>query len=189
MRPLQVLPRRSSPGAQLSAVRCQTLAARKRIHSRRRARRLRFPSSSSMKRTSCTKTHSTTAHPAQPCLGQQRPPLPHPDRSARPQRPHHHAQKPLSAYPIYYRLFIEPLSPVDTADYIRARLMAAGASKELFAADAIAVLHEAVSGSLRDTDRGAHNALRSNARRKRKLVERDVVQAILQADAYVGSVT
>jgi general secretion pathway protein A len=60
-----------------------------------------------------------------------------------------------------YRLSIEPLSPDDTADYIRARLAAAGATKELFTADAIAILHEAASGSLRDIDRVAHNALRS----------------------------
>src|SRR6266581_2763263 len=76
---------------------------------------------------------------------------------------------------ITYRLAIEPLSPNDTADYIRARLAAVGATKELFTSDAIAILHEAVSGSLRDIDRIAHNALRSSARRKRKLVERDVV--------------
>jgi general secretion pathway protein A len=84
-----------------------------------------------------------------------------------------------------YRLSIEPLSPEDTADYIRARLAAAGATKELFTADAIAILHEAASGSLRDIDRVAHNAIRSSARRKRKLVERDVVQAILQADNFM----
>jgi general secretion pathway protein A len=86
-----------------------------------------------------------------------------------------------------YRLSIDPLSPEDTAEYIRARLAAAGTTKELFTSDAIAILHEAVSGSLRDIDRIAHNALRSSARRKRKLVERDVVQAILQADIYAGS--
>ena len=87
---------------------------------------------------------------------------------------------------ITYRLAIEPLSPDDTADYIRARLAAVGATKELFTSDAIAILHEAVSGSLRDIDRIAHNALRSSARRKRKLVERDVVQAVLQADSFAG---
>lgn len=81
-----------------------------------------------------------------------------------------------------YRLTIEPLSPEDTADYVRARLAAAGASKELFSSDAIAILHEAASGSLRDVDRVAHNALRISARKKRKLVERDVVQAILHLD-------
>lgn len=87
-----------------------------------------------------------------------------------------------------YRLSIEPLSPNDTAEYIRARLAAAGTTKELFTSDAIAIIHEAASGSLRDIDRVAHNALRNSARRKRKLVERDVVQSILQADAYAATV-
>lgn len=86
-----------------------------------------------------------------------------------------------------YRLSIEPLSPEDTAEYISARLATAGVTKDLFTTDAIAILHEAASGSLRDIDRVAHTAMRSSARRKRKLVERDVVQAILHADAYIGS--
>jgi type II secretory pathway predicted ATPase ExeA len=79
-------------------------------------------------------------------------------------------------------LSIEPLSSDDTAEYVRARLTAAGATKEVFTSDAIAMLHEAASGSLRDIDRVAHNALRISARKKRKLVERDVVQAVLQLD-------
>ena len=44
------------------------------------------------------------------------------------------------------------------------------------------MLHEAASGSLRDIDRVAHNALRISARKKPKLVERDVVQIVLQLD-------
>lgn len=86
-----------------------------------------------------------------------------------------------------YRLAIEPLTPEDTAEYVRNRLTAAGATKELFTSDALAMIHEAASGSLRDIDRVALNALRSSARRKRKLVERDVVQAILQAEDYSRS--
>ena len=85
-----------------------------------------------------------------------------------------------------YRLSIEPLSPDDTADYIRMRLAAVGCNKELFTSDAIAILHEATSGSLRDVDRVAHSALRLAARKKRKLVERDVIQAVLQSSGYLG---
>ena len=85
---------------------------------------------------------------------------------------------------LHYRLSIEPLSPDDTAEYIRTRLSAAGANKELFTSDAIAIMHEAASGSLRDIDRVAHKALRATARKKRKLVERDVVQAILQSETF-----
>ena len=85
-----------------------------------------------------------------------------------------------------YRLSIEPLSPDDTADYIRMRLGAVGCNKELFTSDAIAMLHEATSGSLRDVDRVAHSALRLAARKKRKLVERDIIQAVLQSSGYLG---
>lgn len=88
---------------------------------------------------------------------------------------------------LHYRLTIEPLSPNDTAEYIRARLAAAGVNKELFTTDAIAILHEAAFGSLRDIDRVAHKALRMSSRRRRKLVERDVIQAIVQADNYGGA--
>lgn len=88
---------------------------------------------------------------------------------------------------LHYRLCIDPLSPEDSADYVRARLMAAGSNKELFTSDAIAILHEATSGSLRDIDRVAHNALRMAARRKRKLVERDVLQAVLQSESHAGA--
>ena len=85
-----------------------------------------------------------------------------------------------------YRLPISPLGPDDTADYIRARLATVGCNKELFTSDAIAILHEAAFGALRDIDRVAHNALRLSARKKRKLVERDVVMAVLQAETHSG---
>ena len=41
------------------------------------------------------------------------------------------------------------------------------------------MLHEAALGSLRDIDRLATAALRESARRKRKLVERDVVAHVI----------
>jgi type II secretory pathway predicted ATPase ExeA len=82
-----------------------------------------------------------------------------------------------------YRLTIGPLTPDDTADYLRARLARVGCTKELFTSDAIAMLHEAASGSLRDTDRIATGALRAAAKKKRKLVERDVVSRLLQVEA------
>jgi general secretion pathway protein A len=84
---------------------------------------------------------------------------------------------------LHSRLSIGPLTPDDTADYLRARLARVGCTKELFTSDAIAMLHEAASGSLRDTDRIVTLALRAAARKKRKLVERDVVSRILQLDA------
>ncbi len=84
---------------------------------------------------------------------------------------------------LHTRLRIDPLSPADTGEYLRIRLSRVGCDKELFASDATAMLHEAASGALRDLDRVATAALGDAARRKRKLVERDVVARVLDADA------
>lgn len=85
------------------------------------------------------------------------------------------------------RISVGALSPDDTADYIRARLARVGGSKDLFTADAITMLHEATFGSLRDVDRIAHAALRLSTRRKRKLIERDVITRILKSEGEVNS--
>jgi general secretion pathway protein A len=84
---------------------------------------------------------------------------------------------------LHTRLRIEPLSPADTAEYLRLRLARAGCDRELFASDAAAMLHEAASGALRDIDRVATAALREAARRKKKLVERDLLARVLDIDA------
>ena len=84
------------------------------------------------------------------------------------------------------RLAIDALKPEDTAEYLRLRLARAGCERELFASDAIALLHEAASGALRDIDRLATAALREAARRKKKLVERDSLARVL--DTEISSV-
>jgi general secretion pathway protein A len=83
---------------------------------------------------------------------------------------------------IHHRLEIEPLAPDDTAEYLRLRLHQAGCDREVFASDAIALLHEATAGAMRDLDRLAAAALREAARKKRKLVERDAVTRVIEAD-------
>ena len=83
---------------------------------------------------------------------------------------------------IHRRLSISPLAPEDTAEYVRLRLRKAGCERELFTADATAMLHEAANGSLRDMDRLATAALREAARRKRKLVERDVLGRVIDVE-------
>jgi general secretion pathway protein A len=80
------------------------------------------------------------------------------------------------------RLVIEPTTPDDTAEYLRFRLKLAGTEKEIFTSDAITVLHEAALGALRGLDRVTTGALRIAARRKRKLVERDVVTDAIALD-------
>jgi hypothetical protein len=56
-----------------------------------------------------------------------------------------------------------------------------GCDRELFASDAVAMIHEASGGGMRDTDRIATAALREAARKKRKLVERDAVARVIDA--------
>jgi hypothetical protein len=81
----------------------------------------------------------------------------------------------------HQRLVIDPLTPEATADYVRARLAKAGCQRDIFASDAIAIVHEATGGALREIDRIATTSLRAAARRTRKTVERDVVARIVKA--------
>lgn len=87
---------------------------------------------------------------------------------------------------MHHRLAAGVLTPDDTADYVRARILRVGGSKDLFSPDSISMLHEAAAGSLREIDRLATAALRASARRKRKIVERDVLARILQQENAKG---
>lgn len=84
---------------------------------------------------------------------------------------------------LHTRVRIGPANLDDSAEYFRYRLTLAGCERELFTRDALALLHEASGGTHRDLDRLASLALRDAARRKKKLVERDLVTALLDADA------
>jgi general secretion pathway protein A len=83
---------------------------------------------------------------------------------------------------LHRRLRLDPLVPDDTGAYLRMRLRHAGCEREVFASDAIAMLHEAALGSMRDIDRLATAALRDAARKKRKLVERETLARVLAAE-------
>jgi len=87
---------------------------------------------------------------------------------------------------LHHRLSIGALTADDTADYVRVRVARAGGPKDLFSPDALAMLHEAAAGSLRDTDRLATAALRLAARRKRKTVERELLARILQNEGIAS---
>jgi general secretion pathway protein A len=80
---------------------------------------------------------------------------------------------------LHHRFLIGPLTPEDTAAYVRARLARAGCTRELFPQDSLAMLHEATRGAMRD--RVASAALRQAARLKRRSVERDVLARVLDA--------
>lgn len=77
------------------------------------------------------------------------------------------------------RLSIGPLLLDDTAEYVRLRMTRAGADREVFTADALTLLHKAAGSSLREVDRIATTALREAARRKKKLVDREVLTRIV----------
>lgn len=82
---------------------------------------------------------------------------------------------------VHHRFQIPQATVDDTAEYLSFRLGRAGADRELFSHDSVAALHELASGSLREIDRLASAALRDAARRKRKLVDREVVVRVAES--------
>ncbi len=79
---------------------------------------------------------------------------------------------------IHTRTELSEAGPPDTAEYLQHRLGCAGASRELFTSDAIALLHEASEGRLRDVDRIATAALKAGAKRKLRQIDRGVIASI-----------
>lgn len=75
---------------------------------------------------------------------------------------------------------ISPAAPDQTAAYVRQRLDAAGAKAELFAPDALVLLHELTGGVLRSIDVLADASLRLAAQQEVRLVDRTVVRRALQ---------
>ena len=80
------------------------------------------------------------------------------------------------------RLRVDPLVPDDTGEYISHRLALVGCSTTFFASDAVTMIHETTGGAMRDVDRIATAAMRITARKKRKLVERDAVALVIEAE-------
>jgi len=73
-------------------------------------------------------------------------------------------------------------APEDSAEYLRMCMTRAGFEREVFASDAVMLLHEAAAGTMRDVDRLCAAALRETFRKRHKLVERDVVGRVIEAD-------
>jgi general secretion pathway protein A len=80
---------------------------------------------------------------------------------------------------IHHRFAVDDATAGDVAEYVGYRLKLAGSDKNIFAADAIQLMHEHATGALRDIDRIAHGAMRDAARRKRKTVDREAVERVL----------
>lgn len=81
---------------------------------------------------------------------------------------------------LHHRFLLEPATVDDTAEYVKYRLSAAGTDRAIFPDDALAALHELSQGALREIDRLATAALRDAARRKKKLVDRDVIARVAE---------
>lgn len=79
---------------------------------------------------------------------------------------------------LHTRLHLGPAQPSDTSEYIEHRCRTAGGQNP-FSSDAVAILHEASSGRLRDIDRLATNALRHAAARKVRVIDRSVVGKVV----------
>ena len=76
---------------------------------------------------------------------------------------------------IHTRLRLPEPEPGDTTAYVRHRLRLAGTDRLLFSSDALALLHEACGGRLRDVDRIATAALKAAARGQHAQVDRDLL--------------
>jgi len=83
---------------------------------------------------------------------------------------------------VHCRLPLEQPTPADTAEYIQYRLECAGCKTMPFATDALALLHEATNGQLRDIDRLATACLRMANRRKIKRVDCEILQDVVDCD-------
>jgi type II secretory pathway predicted ATPase ExeA len=80
---------------------------------------------------------------------------------------------------IHTRVTLPDATPGDTAEYIAHRLRKAGCEREVFNSDAIALIHEQSQGRLRDTDRLATDALKLAARRKLRVIDRELIARVL----------
>lgn len=81
---------------------------------------------------------------------------------------------------IHSRFLVAPATVDDTAEYVRYRLAAIGCERALFPDDALAALHDASEGALREIDRLGTAALRDAARRKKKLVDKETVSRVAE---------
>jgi len=84
---------------------------------------------------------------------------------------------------LHARLAVDAVSEADTTEYVRFRLRRAGCERDIFAPDALSLLHEVSGGVYRDIDRIASLAMRAAAKTKQKLVSRDHVAVAAKTGA------
>jgi type II secretory pathway predicted ATPase ExeA len=83
---------------------------------------------------------------------------------------------------IHHRLALPPCTCTDTAEYLRHRLLRVGCDKELFAPDAVTLLHDSTQGALREIDRLATWALCCATVKKRHLVDRELMAQAIDSE-------
>lgn len=84
---------------------------------------------------------------------------------------------------IQCRIALDQASPEDTVEYVTYRLERVGGKSTTFTSGALALLHEASAGQLRDIDRLATASLRSASKKKLKNVDTDLLQDVIDADS------
>jgi general secretion pathway protein A len=84
---------------------------------------------------------------------------------------------------IHTRLCLGEASSADTAEYVAYRMKRAGCDREVFSSDAISLMHEASRGHLRDLDRIATDCLKLAQKKRVRIVDRDVVARVQQAES------
>jgi type II secretory pathway predicted ATPase ExeA len=87
---------------------------------------------------------------------------------------------------IHTRLCLGEASSADTAEYVAYRMKRAGCDREVFSSDALSLMHEASRGHLRDLDRIATDCLKLAQKKRVRIVDRDVVARVQQADSDEG---
>ncbi len=86
---------------------------------------------------------------------------------------------------IHTRVALGEACAADTAEYLAHRMRRAGTDREVFSSDAIALMHEASRGHLRDLDRIATACLKLAQKRKLRIIDRDIVVHVQKAEPSI----
>lgn len=81
---------------------------------------------------------------------------------------------------IHIRLSLGEATAGDTAEYVIPNASSWLRTRDVFSSDALALKHEASRGHLRDLDRIATSCLKLAAKRKQRIVDRNVVARVQQ---------
>jgi type II secretory pathway predicted ATPase ExeA len=86
---------------------------------------------------------------------------------------------------IHTRVALGEACAADTAEYLGHRMRRAGTDREVFSSDAMALMHEASRGHLRDLDRLATACLKLAQKRKLRIIDRDIVVHVQKAEPSI----